>query len=267
MRHSRRAASALDRCALRCSSDEQLRCAPFVPPCQPGASCLSVLARVHPRTPGARGQSPCGIRGALHPRWTAALCVAPRTSSSAARPSSRLASPALRASRCSPGFIHGLREPVDKAHAAFEARCIRAGPLRSALLLGRAAPLRALRPALPARRFVPLGARPGSSTDSGSPRTKPVRHSRRAASALDRCALRCSSDEQLRCAPFVPPCQPGASCLSVLARVHPRTPTPLPPLRRGTPHWLNGPRCGAAGTPRPPGTACRRGSCAAGTPG
>ena len=166
MRHSRRAASALDRCALRCSSDEQLRCAPFVAPCQPGASCLSVLARVHPRTPGsprtkpmrhsrraasaldrcalrcssdeqlrarpssrlaspalrasrcspgfihgllgARGQSPCGIRGTLHPRWTAALCVAPRTSSSAARPSSRLASPALRASRCSPGFIHGL---------------------------------------------------------------------------------------------------------------------------------------------------------------
>ena len=115
---------------------------------------------------GAPRTSPCGIRGALHPRWTAALCVAPRASSSAARPSSRLAGPALRASRCSPGFIHGLR----------------------------------------------------------SPWTKPVRHSRRAASALDRCALRCSSGEQLRCAPFVAPCQPGASRLSVLARVHPRTP-------------------------------------------
>ena len=49
--------------------------------------------------------------------------------------------------------------------AAFEARCIRAGPLCSALLLARIALLFALRNALPARRSTPLGARLSLSTD------------------------------------------------------------------------------------------------------
>ena len=81
----------------------------------------------------ARGQNPLGIRTAMHPRWPlrftrphckvyitscnvcytfchfkAALCVAPRANSAAIPPSSRLASPAPRRSRCSGGFIHGL---------------------------------------------------------------------------------------------------------------------------------------------------------------
>ena len=56
----------------------------------------------------ARGQTSHGVRGALHPRWAAALCVAPRTNSAAAiGPSSRLASGSLRASRCSREIIHG----------------------------------------------------------------------------------------------------------------------------------------------------------------
>ncbi|MDE2975013.1 MAG: transglycosylase SLT domain-containing protein, partial [Gemmatimonadota bacterium] len=52
--------------------------------------------------------NPPGIRTATHPRWIAALCVAPRANSAAIPPSSRLASPAPRRSRCSGGFIHGL---------------------------------------------------------------------------------------------------------------------------------------------------------------
>ena len=81
----------------------------------------------------ARGQNPPGIRAAMHPRWPlrftclrckayitechvchtfyhskAALCVAPQPNSAAIGPSSRLASPAPRRSRCSRGFIHGL---------------------------------------------------------------------------------------------------------------------------------------------------------------
>ena len=56
----------------------------------------------------ARGQNPPGIRTAMHPRWIAALCVAPRANSAAIPPSSRLASPAPRRSRCSRGLVHGL---------------------------------------------------------------------------------------------------------------------------------------------------------------
>ena len=57
----------------------------------------------------ARGQASHGTRAALHPRWAAALCVAPRTNSAVAiGPSSRLASGALRRSRCSREIIHGL---------------------------------------------------------------------------------------------------------------------------------------------------------------
>ena len=44
----------------------------------------------------------------MHPGWTAVLGVAPRANSAAIPPSSRLASPAPRRSRCSRGFIHGL---------------------------------------------------------------------------------------------------------------------------------------------------------------
>ena len=57
----------------------------------------------------ARGQEPPGIRAAMHPRWTASLCVAPRANSAAIHLSSRLASPAPHRSRCSGGLIHGLR--------------------------------------------------------------------------------------------------------------------------------------------------------------
>ena len=59
----------------------------------------------------------------------------------------------------------GVCKPVDKPPLAFEARCIRAGPLRSALLLARIALLFALRSALPARRSAPLGARARLSKD------------------------------------------------------------------------------------------------------
>ena len=45
----------------------------------------------------------------MHPRWIAALCVAPRANSAAIPLSSRLASPAPRRSRCSGGFIHELQ--------------------------------------------------------------------------------------------------------------------------------------------------------------
>ena len=91
-----------------------------------------VEIRGHAWAPAARGQNPHGIRAAMHPRWPrcscphckaritlchvhytfchskASLCVAPRANSSAILPSSRLASPAPRRSRCSRGFIHGL---------------------------------------------------------------------------------------------------------------------------------------------------------------
>ena len=56
------------------------------------------------------------------------------------------------------------RQPADKIPAAFERRCTRAGPLRSALLLGRIALLFPLRRALPARRLTALGARAALST-------------------------------------------------------------------------------------------------------
>ena len=60
------------------------------------------------RSLASRGQASHGIRAAEHPRWAAALCVAPRTNSTAAiGPSSRLASGALRRSRCSSGPVHG----------------------------------------------------------------------------------------------------------------------------------------------------------------
>ena len=165
---------------------------------------------------------PGGIRGALHPRWTASLCVAPRTNSAAAiGPSSRLASGALRRSRCSRESAHGLPQPVELPRtnsaaaigpssrlealrrsavlarvcprlptalqpvdrcslAAFEGRCIPAGPLRSALLLGPIAlRLLALRPALPAERFAALGARASLPTDCRSPWTELPRQERR----------------------------------------------------------------------------------------
>ena len=50
-------------------------------------------------------------------------------------------------------------QPVDKIPPAFERRCIRAGSLRSSLLLGRTAVLFPLQSALPARRLAALGAR------------------------------------------------------------------------------------------------------------
>ncbi len=53
---------------------------------------------------------------------------------------------------------------MDRTLPAFERRCIRAGPLRSALLLGRIALLFTSRRALPARRLAALGARAASST-------------------------------------------------------------------------------------------------------
>ena len=56
-------------------------------------------------------------------------------------------------------------EPVDKIPPAFERRCIQAGSLRSALLLGRIAVLFPSRRALPARRLAALGARAALSTD------------------------------------------------------------------------------------------------------
>ena len=130
----------------------------------------------HARAPHLRSsvgssprKEPPGIRAAMHPRWTAALCVAPRASSSATRPSSRLASPAPPRSRCSGGPVHGLLAARVRSPPAFERRCIRAGPLRSALLLGRVAPLRAPRRALPARRLPALGARAAPSTDCWQP--------------------------------------------------------------------------------------------------
>ena len=55
--------------------------------------------------------------------------------------------------------------PAEEIRPAFERRCIRAGPLRSALLLGRIAVLFPSRPALPARRLTGLGARADSFTD------------------------------------------------------------------------------------------------------
>ncbi len=67
----------------------------------------------------ARGQASPGIRGALHPRWSASLCVASCTNSAAIRAAQRLASPAQRPSRCSGEIIHGLPEgesaPFDEA--------------------------------------------------------------------------------------------------------------------------------------------------------
>ena len=56
-------------------------------------------------------------------------------------------------------------QPANKIPAAFERRCTRAGPLRSALLLGGIALLFPSRRALPARRLTALGARAALSTD------------------------------------------------------------------------------------------------------
>ena len=75
----------------------------------------------------ARGQSPGGIRGALHPRWIASLGVASRTNSAAVRASKRLASPALRTSRCSPGFIHGLLAALTPLFLAAATACTPGG--------------------------------------------------------------------------------------------------------------------------------------------
>ncbi len=58
----------------------------------------------------ARGQTPSGIRAAMHPRWNAALCVAPCPNSWAIRAAARLACTAPRRSRCAPGIVHGLRD-------------------------------------------------------------------------------------------------------------------------------------------------------------
>ena len=52
-----------------------------------------------------------------------------------------------------------VAQPADEIPAAFERRCTRAGPLRSALLLGRMALPFTSRRALPARRLTALGAR------------------------------------------------------------------------------------------------------------
>ena len=65
-------------------------------------------------------------------------------------------------------------EPVDKIPPAFERRCIQAGSLRSALLLGRIAVLFSSRRALPARRLAALGARADLSTGSWAPPSKLV---------------------------------------------------------------------------------------------
>ena len=56
-------------------------------------------------------------------------------------------------------------QSANRIPPAFERRCIRAGPLRSALLLGRMALPFASRRALPARRPAALGARGALSTD------------------------------------------------------------------------------------------------------
>ena len=57
----------------------------------------------------ARGPNRRGIRTAKHPGWTLKLRVAFRANSAAVPPSRRLATPALLRSRCSRGFVHGLR--------------------------------------------------------------------------------------------------------------------------------------------------------------
>ena len=56
----------------------------------------------------ARGRSPCCIRAAMHPGWTASLGVAFRANGAAIPPSKRLASPAPPRSRCNAGFHHAL---------------------------------------------------------------------------------------------------------------------------------------------------------------
>ena len=61
------------------------------------------------------------------------------------------------------------RQPADRIPTAFERRCIRAGPLRSALLLRPVALLLPRRRALPARRLTALGARAALSTDCRQP--------------------------------------------------------------------------------------------------
>ena len=66
------------------------------------------ITAIRTATLAARGQTSPGIRGALHPRWTASLCVASCTNSAAIRAAKRLASPAQRPSRCSGEIIHGL---------------------------------------------------------------------------------------------------------------------------------------------------------------
>ena len=72
------------------------------------SSAASVPATCGVTVLAARGRNPDGIRGALHPRWTASLGVASCTNSAAIRAAKRLASPAQRPSRCSPEFIRGL---------------------------------------------------------------------------------------------------------------------------------------------------------------
>ena len=99
---------------------------------------FSLLTTLIPLGLAARGHNPPGIRAEMHPGWTApltyprckanftlchvwytfsvpkaALCVAPRPKSAAIGPSSRLASPAPRRSRCSRGFIRGLLAAQD----------------------------------------------------------------------------------------------------------------------------------------------------------
>jgi len=54
----------------------------------------------------------------MHPGRTASLCAAPRARSAATGPSSRLAAPAPRRSRCAGGFIHGLLGVLEVAALA-----------------------------------------------------------------------------------------------------------------------------------------------------
>ena len=73
------------------------------------------------------------------------------------RSAERLASPAPRPSRCSLGVIQGLLAAREPHRAAFERRCIRAGPLRSALL------------------FVPIAGAMRSAERLASPAPRPSR--------------------------------------------------------------------------------------------
>ena len=126
---------------------------------------LRLLALAARRSTLAAFEGRCICAGSLR------FCVAYWANGSAMRPAKRLASPALRPSRCSPGRIHGplrralpVRRSANRTPTAFARRSIPAGPLRSALLLG---PIALWLLALAARRST-LAAFEGRCICAGS---------------------------------------------------------------------------------------------------